>query len=128
MRPMRPRWPCYRCGDFLLLGFYCSPTREEVGGWNVSLVSKSKIDHHCQLCRRWSQHSCHIPEGVSECPQHEWLSETALPSFSLSLSDHRSISLSTCLLLEVGKPWRDLVQHLHLHLHVERGSTLGQPR
>jgi len=64
--------------------------------------------------------------GVSECPQHEWLSETALLSFSLS--DYRSISLSTWLLLEVGKPWRDLVQHLHLHLHVERGSTLGQPR
>lgn len=31
--------------------------------------------------------------GVSECPQHEWLSETTLPSFSLS--DHGGISLPT---------------------------------
>lgn len=92
------------------------------GGGQLECVSKSKIDHHCQLCRRWSQHSCHIPEGVSECPQHEWLSETALPSFSLSLSP--TIGALVCRLAsysKLGNPG-GILFNIYIYIYMSNGD------
>lgn len=105
--------------------------REEAGdrarAWNVSLVSKSKIDHHCQLCRRWSQHSCHTSrkgEGVTECPQREWLSETA---FSLSrhpfLSPTSGITLVRWRVLcsRLGNPG-GILFNIYIYIYMSNGD------
>lgn len=77
-----------------LLGFFIAQllllSRTRVGERLECVFGQSKIDHHCQLCRRWSQHSCHIPEGGEEGGDRE---SASVPSTSGSQRLLFSLSL-----------------------------------